>query len=273
MNGIINDFYSLMQTVNLNALGILDASDNIHSLGTDSKLIGRIFEMLTQPILEQIACKYGMIIETPESQNLYPDFIMHYPNNYNEMIAIDVKTTYINNDNSPIVFTLGSYGSYLRDNTKNIAYSYTQYKNHYVIGFTYKRNGMAQESRVYNYLSRMNIIPPYTDVKFFMQEKYKIVGEKPGSGNTENIGSFKSSNINDFVNGNGPFSQLGSDVCDMYWSHYPKYRATDKEYTNLQEFVKWFLNTDYRNLGLVYRYDYQNMRDRIIYFGKYYRII
>ena len=273
MDEIINDFYALMQGVNLNALGILDASDNIHSLGTDSKLIGRIFEMLTQPILEQIANKYGMVIDTPDSQNTYPDFIMHYPDNYNDMIAIDVKTTYINKNNSPIVFTLGSYCSYLRDNTKNIAYSYTQYSKHYVIGFTYKRNDSAQESRVYHYLSRMNIVPPYTDVQYFMQEKYKIVGDKPGSGNTENIGSFKSSDINDYINGNGYFSQLGSDVCDMYWSHYPKYRAEVKPYTNLQEFVVWFLNTDPRFLDLIYPYNYQEMKNRIFNYGKCYGII
>ena len=33
-------------------------------------------------------------------------------------IAIDVKTTYVNGDNSAIKFTLGSFGSYMRDNRK-----------------------------------------------------------------------------------------------------------------------------------------------------------
>ena len=37
-----------------------------------------------------------------------------------------------------------------------------------------------------------------TLVKYFIQEKYKIAGDKPGSGNTENIGSI-SSNIKNYL--------------------------------------------------------------------------
>lgn len=36
---------------------------------------------------------------------------------------------------------------------------------------------------------------PYKDVEVFVQEKYKISGDKPGSGNTENIGSFKTNRM------------------------------------------------------------------------------
>lgn len=79
----------------------------------------------------------------------------------------------------------------MRNNSKNIEYCYTDYKKHYVIGFVYKRNGLAQESRVYKYQDRQKIHSPYSDVKFFIQEKYKIAGDRPGSGNTENIGSVK----------------------------------------------------------------------------------
>ena len=49
---IIDKFYQKMAGVNLEAFGILDSSDCIHTLGTDSKIIGRIFEMYTQPVLE-----------------------------------------------------------------------------------------------------------------------------------------------------------------------------------------------------------------------------
>lgn len=67
-------------------------------------------------------------------------------------------------------------------------YVYTDYIKHYVIGFVYKRNDCAQESRVYDYSNRSEIEFPYFDVQYFMQEKYRIAGDKPGSGNTENIG-------------------------------------------------------------------------------------
>lgn len=95
-----------------------------------------------------------------------------------------------NSDSATIKFTLGSYGSYMRNNTKNIQYCYTDYWKHYVIGFVYRRNGLAQESLAYPYEEREQIVFPYYDVRCFIQEKYKIAGDRPGSGNTENIGSF-----------------------------------------------------------------------------------
>lgn len=45
---IISEFYKKMENVNFEAFGILDSSNKIHTLGTDSKIIGRIFEMFAQ---------------------------------------------------------------------------------------------------------------------------------------------------------------------------------------------------------------------------------
>lgn len=154
--------------------------------------------MFTQPVLQEIANENGYILKTPESQTVYPDFILMKDEASKEKIAIDVKTTYIDKDTSSLKFTLGSFGSYMRNNTKNIEYSYTDYAKHYVIGFIYKPNGNAQESLSYDYDDRKKIEFPFYDVKYFIQEKYKIAGDKPGSGNTENIGSISSSNFIDF---------------------------------------------------------------------------
>lgn len=237
---IISSFYEKMADVNFEAYGILDSSNKIHTLGTDSKIIGRIFEMFTQPVLEQIAAENGYILKTPESQTVYPDFILMKSERSTDKIAIDIKTTYIDSDQSTIKFTLGSFGSYMRNNTKNIEYKYTDYSKHYVIGFVYKRNDAAQESRVYKFEDRSEIAFPYYDVKYFIEEKYKIAGDKPGSGNTENIGSFSTKRFSDLKNGNGPFSELGQDAFDIYWKYYPKYRSTEQAYTSLDGFLEWF---------------------------------
>lgn len=247
---IASDFYAKMEHVSLDTYGIIDPSGNIHTLGTDSKIIGRIFEMFTQPVLEEIAAEHGMILETPEAQTVYPDFIMMNRNDPADKIAIDVKTTYIDTDQSTIKFTLGSYGSYMRNNTKNIAYQYTDYVKHYVIGFVYKRNGQAQESKIYSYDEREKIIFPYYDVKYFIQEKYRIAGEKPGSGNTENIGSFSTKNFLDIKNGNGPFARLDR-MCLIYTGNI--IRNTDhRSRTTLpfQDLLLGFL----RNLKAQYRF-------------------
>ena len=132
---------------------------------------------------------------------------------------------------------------------KIFEYKYTDYAKHYVIGFVYKRNDAAQESRVYEYENREHIAFPYFDVKYFIQEKYKIAGDKPGSGNTENIGSFATKKFLDFKDGNGPFSELGQDAFDIYWKYYPKYKATEKAYTSLSGFLEWLpQNIDAVNL-------------------------
>lgn len=240
-NSIITRFYEEMSKINFNVYGILDAENQIHTLGTDSKIIGRIFEMFTQPVLVKLANEFDLKLETPKSQTLYPDFIMMSDSTSQNKIAIDVKTTYIDNDSSKIKFTLGSFGSYMRNNTKNIAYPYTDFQKHYVIGFIYKRNGSAQESYKYDYKFKEMVTFPYYDVKYFIQEKYKIAGEKPGSGNTENIGSFPTNNFNDLKEGNGPFHILGQDAFELYWKYYPKYRNRNQNdtYKTLAEFLEW----------------------------------
>lgn len=259
---LINEFYEKMNGVNLEAYGIIGSDDKIHTLGTDSKIIGRIFEMFTQPVLADIAAEHGMLLKTPVSQTVYPDFIMMRDEGSREKIAIDVKTTYVTGSRSTIKFTLGSYGSYMRNNTKNIEYCYTDYAKHYVIGFVYMRNGAAQESLVYDYDQRGEIIFPYRDVRYFIQEKYKIAGDKPGTGDTENIGSIRTRDFSDLKEGRGPFSELGVDAFDLYWKYYPKYRSPQKAYTTLAGFFDWVVRQD-GQLSLLHPYDHQALLRRV----------
>jgi len=53
-----------------------------------------------------------------------------------------------------------------------------------------------------------------------VQEKYKIAGKTPGSGNTTNIGSISSNTIRDFKEGNSGFSS--KHEFDEYWRKYEK---------------------------------------------------
>jgi len=56
------------------------------------------------------------------------------------------------------------------------------------------------------------------DLKFFVQPKYRIAIDRPGSGNTKNIGA--TSKVAALVNGAGPFAELGEEVFDDYWTYY-----------------------------------------------------
>lgn len=247
---LIEEFYKTAKDLDVDwyAKGFIFEDKSVYSINHDTKLLGRIFEILTEPILQTIANNYNYVLETPEQQNYYPDFILIPEGSSNNKIAVDVKTTYRSyneqGDIKPFSFTLGSYASFLRNNTKNIAYSYDQYSEHYVVGFVYDRNENAHSS-VRVALANLSDAPtPYTNLEFFIQEKYKLGGFTPGSGNTENIGTFSSSDINDFIKGNGPFADMGNDVFEFYWRNYPRYRSPEKLYTNKETFLVFVENSE-----------------------------
>lgn len=225
--------------VNWNVKGLLTEDGQVIALGSDSKLISRIFELLNNSILKTIAEKYGFVLETSPSQTSYPDFSF-YDKECKKYIAIDVKTTYKEpNSNSELVFTLGSYASYLRNNTKNIHHPYSDYVSHYDICFIYSRKENNQEGQVFLINELNKIETPYDNVIVFVKERYKLSGEKPGSGNTENIGSFKLRTAKNYLKYDGPFALLGNEIFEHYWQNYPKYRDDEKEYTNINEYLDW----------------------------------
>lgn len=260
---IIDEFYEGMKNVNFDVYGVLDSSNKIHTLGTDSKLIGRIFEMIAEPILSGIAKRHGLVLLTPDKQNFYPDFIIMEKGKPETKIAIDVKSSYVKKNNSSFVFTLGAYGSYMRDNTKNIVGCYSDYIRHYAICFTYRRNDRAQESQVFDYEERNEIKCPFFDVEYCIQEKYKIAGDVPGSGNTENIGSFRTNSMELLKKGKGPFAELGIDVYDIYWKYYPRYTNPIKHYTSLPGFAEWFFKQDPKEIKLFREFDYDSVAERL----------
>ncbi|OGC84872.1 hypothetical protein A3F55_00105 [Candidatus Adlerbacteria bacterium RIFCSPHIGHO2_12_FULL_53_18] len=241
--------------VNWEVCGLLGANDKVYSLTDDTKVLSTVFELLVAPVLKSIADDHGLIFKTSESQTVYPDFTLMRSEEDREKIAIDVKTTYrrgayINGSRSgrgnagdprPFSFTLGSYASYLRNNTKNIQYPYDTYAKDYIIGFLYSRNRGAEEGQIKDFEERNTINKPFIDVDYFVQEKYKISGDKPGSGNTENIGSFSTNKMEDFKEGRGPFSKLEKEVFENYWKNYGGYRNA-RAYTSLEEYQKWKIN-------------------------------
>ena len=67
-----------------------------------------------------------------------------------------------------------------------------------------------------------------------MQEKWRIAGDKAGSGNTANIGSINWT-IEDFIEGKGAFASEEEFL--QYWRGYRRTGAErNKAYSNLAEF-------------------------------------
>jgi len=169
--------------------------------------------MLT-PALQEFASHFGYELEFAQHQNHYPDVTIREENE--NLFALDIKTAYREDENTISGMTLGTFTGYFRDRagTKNITYPYNSYKAHLVLGVIYSRVESSLPPQIYA-LEQIDSLPvPLKDIEVFVQPKYRIASDKPGSGNTKNIGAV--SEIDALINGKGPFADLGEKVFDDY---------------------------------------------------------
>ena len=224
--------------------GFIDIAKNIYTISVDTKVISKIMEILLFPKICEFVQENNYKMVLSKEQNFYPD--MSFVDLANNKYALDIKSSYRKNDKTVNGMTLGAFTGYFRDrkSTKNITFPYEQYVGHFVLGIIYSRaDEHLDERRVYRLNDLQNITSVVKDFIFFVQEKYQIATHRPGSGNTKNIGSVV--NIDDLINGNGPFSKLGEKIFDDYWMYYltkDMARAVDLKvtpYKNLKEYLQY----------------------------------
>lgn len=223
--------------------GFIDVNKNVYTITNDTKVVSKIIEILLIPRLDAFAKKHNMILELPSAQNFYPD--LTFIDDEGHLFAVDFKSSYYDG-NAANGLTLGSYWGYFRsrDEKKSMDHTYNSYSAHIVLGMLYKQSVVDDnEKNVYS-VDELNAIHSVIEhFIFFVQPKWKIAKDLPGSGNTRNIGGI--SNIDDLVNGNGPFAKLGEDVFDDYWMNY--YNKVDARtagigtphYHNLETYKKY----------------------------------
>ena len=214
--------------------GVIDRRQRIYPLGTDTKVLSTIFEIIAHQSVADYAKQAQLQLIDSDKQNYYPDFTLTAGQDDAEKIAIDVKTMYKTNPNDQFGFTLGSYTSFLRNGTKNIVFPFHQYKEHWIIGFVYRRVPVDADaaSRQYSTANLAQIPAPFSDVEVFMQEKWRIAGDRPGSGNTANIGSIRGA-LTDFQQGKGVFGSEAEFLA--YWRGYGT-TAASRRYRNIEEY-------------------------------------
>lgn len=238
------DFMKLVDDIDIDwsIRGLLAGDDRIYPFGSDTKVLSTVFELFCAPLIREIAERHGYQVEEP-AQTVYPDFTLLKNENDRAKIAIDIKTTYRRGRKKDgaerdFVYTLGSYTSFIRNNTKNILYPFDQYEKHWIVGFLYSRNKAAYDDiKIYTYDQRHQIRSPFSNVEIFVQEKWKIAGERPGSGNTTNIASFPCNNVRDLDEGKGPFAPYGEETFLEYWRNFHPNSAV-RQYHNLREFFE-----------------------------------
>ena len=225
--------------------GFIDIFKNIYTISTDTKIVSKILELHIFPIFLSFAEKNGFEIELATYQNWYPDLTFVSKKNPKIKFAVDLKTTYRNEEKPELCngFTLGSHGEYFvdRTSTKNIQYPYDEYLGHFCLGIIYSRSDLekSEEMKIYSLNDLENIPTVIKNFTFFAEEKWKIASDKGGSGNTANIGSIQ--RIEDILNGNGVFAKAGEKFFDDYWANYGKMQVKDKKgnYKKLSSFEEY----------------------------------
>lgn len=226
--------------------GFIDINKNIYTITNDTKVVSKIIEILLIPKLELFARKNNLVLELPSKQNFYPD--LTFKDEDGNLFAVDFKSSYYK-DKKANGLTLGSYWGYFRNRHEKMStdYPYGEYKCHMVVGILYEQSkGLDSEKTVYS-IDQLNIIKSVIqNFIFFVQPKWKIASDRPGSGNTRNIGG--SDDIEKLINGTGPFSELGEDVFDDYWMNYygkadaKLYGPGEPNYNNLKSYKAYKTN-------------------------------
>jgi hypothetical protein len=224
--------------------GFIDVARNIYTISVDTKVISKIMELLLFPRICRFAQENGYKMVLCKEQNFYPD--ISFVDSKGNKFAVDLKSTYRKSEKDVNGMTLGAFTGYFRDrkSRKNITFPYQEYAGHFVLGIIYSRADEASdERRVYKLDDLQSITSVVKGFTFFVQEKYRIAIDRPGSGNTKNIGSVI--RIKDLQEGNGPFSRLREEVFDDYWMYYmtrDMAMAHDLKrppYSNLEEYKEY----------------------------------
>lgn len=220
--------------------GFIDIYKNIYTISTDTKVISKIIELYIFPKILEFANSNDLEIILTKEQNYYPDIT--FKDRDGNLFAVDLKSSCRKNENNINGMTLGTFTGYFRDreSEKNISFPYKDYNAHIVLGIIYDSVKEINEEKVFGINNLENISSVIKNIEVFVQEKWRIASDHPGSGNTKNIGSI--TNIEDLKNGNGIFSTLNESIFNDYWSFYltndmaKKAELPKPLYRNLKEY-------------------------------------
>lgn len=172
--------------------GFIDVYKNLYTISTDTKVVSKIMELYIFPLLYKFAADSDLTLELTKEQNFYPDIT--FRDNKGNLFAVDLKSSYRKSNTKINGMTLGAFTGYFRERKshKNVTYPYGDYKAHIVLGIVYTENPDIDERKVFELSDLETIISVVKDISFFVQEKWRIAIDRPGSGNTKNIGSVSS---------------------------------------------------------------------------------
>ena len=224
--------------------GFIDVYKNIYTISNDTKVVSKLIELMIFPYFVDFAERHDLKLVLSREQNHYPD--LTFISKDHEKFAVDLKSTYRTSSSRVSTMTLGAFTGYFRNrsSTKNVTFPYREYSGHFVLGVIYSRPELRADELKLHTVEELNDIPSVVkDLEFFAQPKYRVARDKPGSGNTKNIGAV--SDASALADGSGPFAELGEEIFDDYWMYYltkDMARAVDLEsppYNSLDKYLEY----------------------------------
>ncbi len=206
-------FNSLISTANGDWIvkGFIDVYRNVYTISNDTKVVSKLIELMIFPYFVDFAKRHKLKLVLSREQNHYPD--LTFISKDDKKFAVDLKSTYRTSSSRVSTMTLGAFTGYFRNrsSTKNATFPYQEYSGHFVLGVIYSRPKLKADELKLHTVEELNDIPSVVrNLEFFAQPKYRIARDKPGSGNTKNIGAV--SDVSTLINGSGPFAELGEEV-------------------------------------------------------------
>jgi hypothetical protein len=252
--------------------GFIDIARNVYTISMDTKVISKIMELLLFPELTRFAEKHQLKMVLSGQQNFYPD--ISFVDEEGHRFALDIKSTYRIGKNRVNGMTLGAFTGYFRErnSTKNVTFPYGSYNGHFVLGVIYsKADDGIDERRKYTLDELERITSVIRDFQFFAQEKYRIASDRPGSGNTKNIGSV--TEIDKLLSGSGP--SLGEAIFDDYWMYYLTWVQNSNDLLNqlaqlfaiFDDYWMYYLTRDMARAAELKRPPYTSLRSYLKYKG------
>jgi hypothetical protein len=249
LEATFGEFFTLVSTENgdWTVKGFIDLYKNIYTISIDTKVVSKIIELMIFPVIVKFAQENDYELILSAHQNHYPDLTFVHKTT-KEKIAVDLKSTYRINKDKVNGMTLGAFTGYFRNrnSNKNITFPYSEYSKHYILGVLYSPSDIDIDEKTRFTIDDLpNIASVVKDFDFFLQEKWRIAIDRPGSGNTKNIGS--STSISALKNGTGVFTkhENGKQLFDDFWMNYltaDMARAIDLEkphYSNIKSFFTY----------------------------------
>ncbi len=161
--------------------------------------------------------------------------------NIEEKLAIELKITLSDNQRKKLL-------QYISNSTEENIQDFYKSLKMYSESKSIKsiiNSCLIDEKKKYKIENLHSILSVIRDFDFFLQEKWKIAIDRPGSGNTKNIGS--TNIINDLKNGTALFTKLknGEEIFNDYWMYYltnDMSKAIDLKkppYTNIKSYKEY----------------------------------